>query len=71
MNLDNNKSWLLSIIATVALFTGGSIFFSNDNATRSEMIQFSDLSNADVDMIHAVKERMHNAKDQSINIAFN
>ncbi len=71
MNLDNNKSWLLSIIATVALFTGGSIFFSNDNATRSEMIQFSDLSNADVDMIHAVKARMHDAKDQSINIAFN
>ena len=71
MNLHNDKSWFFSIIVTVALFTGGSIFFSNGNATRSEMIQFSDLSNADVDVILAVKNRMHGAKDQSIKIALN
>jgi hypothetical protein len=71
MNLHNNKSWLFSIIATVALLTGGSIFFSNNNATGSEVIQFSDLSNADVDVILAVKARMRDAKDPSIKIAFN
>jgi hypothetical protein len=71
MNLDNNKSWLLSIFATVALFTSGSIYFSNDNVTESEMIQFSDLSDADVDAILAVKARMHDAKDQSNKLAFN
>ena len=71
MNLHNNKSWLFSILATVALFTSGSIYFSNDNVTVSEMIQFSDLSDADVDVILAVKARMHDAKEQSYTIAFN
>lgn len=71
MNLHNNKSWLFSIFATVALFTSGSIYFSNDNVSVSEMIQFSDLSDADVDVILAVKARMHNAKDQSNKIALN
>ena len=71
MNLHNNKSWLFSILATVALFTSGSIYFSNDNVTVSEMIQFSDLSDADVDVILAVKARMHDAKEQSNTIAFN
>ncbi len=71
MNLHNNKSWLFSICATVALFTSGSIYFSNDNVTVSEMIQFSDLSDADVDVILGVKARMHDAKEQSNTIAFN
>ena len=71
MNLHNDKSWLFSIFATVALFTSGSIYFSNDNVTVSEMIQFSDLSDADVDVILAVKARMHDAKEQSNTIAFN
>ena len=71
MNLHNDKSWLFSILATVALFTSGSIYFSNDNVKVSEMIQFSDLSDADVDVILAVKARMHDAKDQSNKIAFN
>ncbi len=71
MNLHNDKSWLFSILATVALFTSGSIYFSNDNVKVSEMIQFSDLSDADIDVILAVKARMHDAKDQSNKIAFN
>jgi hypothetical protein len=71
MNSHNDKSWLFSILATVALFTSGSIYFSNDNVKVSEMIQFSDLSDADVDVILAVKARMHDAKDQSNKIAFN
>lgn len=71
MNLHNDKSWLFSILATVALFTSGSIYFSNDNVKVSEIIQFSDLSDADVDVILAVKARMHDAKDQSNKIALN
>jgi hypothetical protein len=71
MNLHNDKSWLFSILATVALFTSGSIYFSNDNVKVSEIIQFSDLSDADVDVILAIKARMHDAKDQSNKIALN
>lgn len=71
MNLHNDKSWLFSILATVALFTSGSIYFSNDNVKVSEIIQFSDLSDADIDVILAVKARMHGEKDQSNKIALN
>ena len=65
MNLDNNKSWLLSIVATVALFVGGSFYLGNQNAAASEMIAFSQLSNSDVDMIFAVKSEMQAAKMQT------
>ena len=67
----NNISWFFSIFAFVALFTGGSIFFVNDGSVQTELIQFSDLSDADVDVILAVKARMHDAKDQSNKIVFN
>ncbi len=65
MSLQNNKSWLLSIFATVALFTSGSAFFSNDNAVASEVIEFSQLSNSDIDLIYAVKSEMQAAKIQT------
>ena len=64
-------SWFLSIFAFVALFTGGSFLFDNDRSAQTELIQFSDLSDADVDMILAVKARMYDSKNQSNTIAFN
>lgn len=72
MNLYNdNLSWFLSICAFVALFAGGSFLFDNNTSLQKELIQFSDLSDADVDVILAVKARMHDAKDQTNTIAFN
>ncbi len=65
MNLDNNKSWLLSIVATVALLAGGSFYIGNHNNAASETIAFSQLSNSDVDMIFAVKSEMQAAKMQT------
>lgn len=68
---NNNISWFFSIFAFVALITAGSFLFDKNSFAQAELIQFSDLSDADVDVILAVKARMHDVKDQSINIAFN
>ena len=68
---NNNISWFFSIFAFVALITGGSFLFDKNSFAQKELIQFSDLSDADVDVILAVKARMHDAKDQSYTIAFN
>ena len=68
---NNNISWFFSIFAFVALITGGSFLFDKNSFAQKELIQFSDLSDADVDVILAVKARMHDVKDQSIKIAFN
>ena len=68
---NNNTSWFFSIFVFVALITGGSFLFDKNSFAQEELIQFSDLSDADVDVILAVKARMHGVKDQSINIAFN
>lgn len=62
MNLQNNTSWLFSIIAIVALFAGGSFFLNSQKASASEMIELSQLSNADMDLIFAVKSEMQAAK---------
>jgi len=72
MNIyNNNISWFFSIFAFVALFTGGSVLFDSERSAQTELIQFSDLSDADVDVILAVKARMHDAKNQANTIAFN
>ena len=68
---NNNLSWFFSIFTFVTLFAGGSFLFDSNNTLQTELIQFSDLSDADVDVILAVKARMHDAKDQSNTIAFN
>jgi len=65
MNLHHNKSWFFSIFATVALFAGGSFIVSGENYTDAEMIQFSDLSDDEIDMILAVKAEMQAAKIKS------
>ena len=68
---NNNISWFFSIFVFVALITAGSFLFDKNSFAQAELIQFSDLSDADVDVILAVKARMHDVNDQSINIAFN
>ncbi len=64
MSLHNNNRWFLSIIATVALFAGGSFMVSGESYTDEKMIAFSDLSDAEIDMILAVKAEMQAARIQ-------
>ena len=68
---NNNTSWFFSILAFVALVTAGSFFLDNKYSAKAELIQFSDLSDADVNVILAVKARMQDAKHQSNQLAFN
>ena len=63
MHLQSNASWLFSIIATVTLFTGGSVLLDNQHAGEAEMIQFTDLSDADIQQILAVKAEMNSEKE--------
>jgi len=69
MDLNNNKSWLFSVIAFVSLFAGSSFLFignsvaQGDQAQLSPLLQFSTLSDADVETILAVKEEMRAARD--------
>lgn len=65
MNLSQNTSWFLGIVAFVALFTGSSMLVNNDSSDQQGMIPFSDLSNADIDRIIAVKAKMQVAEIQS------
>ena len=64
MNLSHNTSWFIGIFAFVALFTGSSILTS-DLSDQPGMTRFSDLTDADIDMILAVKTEMQTAKIQS------
>jgi len=65
MDLHQNKSWFLGIFAFVALFAGSSMLLTDTQGDQSTMIQFSDLSDSDIDNIIAVKAEMHAAKVQS------
>ncbi len=65
MNLFQNTGWFLGIFAFVALFTGSSMLIANDLGDQPDSIQFSNLSDSDVDMILAVKAEMQAAKIKS------
>ncbi|NOQ88872.1 MAG: hypothetical protein GQ550_08100 [Gammaproteobacteria bacterium] len=65
MNLFQNKGWFLGIFAFVALFTGSSMLIAKDLGDQPGPIQFSDLSDSDIDMILAVKAEMQAAKIQA------
>lgn len=56
--LKQNKSWLFSVFAFVLLFAGGSVVFMEDSVAQPELVEFSNLTDADVDMILAVKAEM-------------
>ena len=64
MNLNQNIGWFMGIFAFVALFAGSSSFLANDANAQSAAIQFSNLSDADIDMILSVKAEMRAAKVQ-------
>ena len=61
LNQNQNTSWFLCIFAFVALFTGSS-FLTNELGNQSGAIQFSSLTDADIDTIIAVKAEMQAAK---------
>ncbi len=65
MNLFHNTGWFLGIFAFVALFTGSSMLFTNNLNDKPGLIQFSDLTDSDIDLILAVKAEMQEAKIQS------
>ncbi len=64
MILNQNTSWFLGILAFVALFTGSS-FLTNGLAEQPNAMQFSGLTDADIDMILVVKAEMRAAKTQT------
>jgi len=64
MNLNNNKSWLFSVFAFVTLFAGSSFLFIGNSEAQGDQVPFSSLSDADVEMILAVKEEMREARHQ-------
>ncbi len=65
MNLFQNKAWFLGVFTFVALFTGSTVLFSGELNDQPSLIQFSDLTDSDIEMILAVKAEMQEAKIQS------
>ncbi len=65
MNLFKNTGWFIGIFAFVALFTGSSMLFANNQGDQPGLVQFSDLTDSDIDLILAVKAEMRAAKTQS------
>ena len=65
MNTNQNKGWFLGIFVFVALFTGSSFFIADAADEQTDMMQFSDLSDSDIDAILAVKAEMQSAKIQA------
>jgi len=68
MNLSHNTSWFIGIFAFVALFTGTSMLTSN-LTDQQGMVQFSDLTDSDIDTILAVKAGMQ-AQEQMLTAEF-
>ena len=62
MALGQNKSWFLGIFTFVALFTGSTMLFSGELNDQPGAIHLSDLTDADIEMILAVKAEMKEAK---------
>jgi hypothetical protein len=65
MNLSQNTGWFIGIVAFVALFTGSSMMLTNDHGDQPGIGQFTNLSDADIDMILSVKAEMQSAQIQS------
>jgi hypothetical protein len=65
MSSNQNKGWFLGIFVFVALFTGSSFFIADAADDQTGMMQFSDLTDSDIDAILAVKAEMQAAKIQA------
>lgn len=66
MHLLSYKSWVFNIF-TVILLAAGAGYFYTDNlmSEPSEMVSFTDLSDADIDQILEVKSAMYAASIES------
>jgi len=62
MHFSQYKNWFLSIVAVVTLSLGSTMYYSGAFTNDSETVRFTDLSDADIDMIMAVKAEMQLAK---------
>lgn len=66
MNLQHGKKWFFSIIAIITLTASTGYLFASDSASNeSAMVEFIELSDAEIDMILAVKAKMQAAKIQA------
>ena len=65
MSSNQNKGWFIGIFVFVALFTGSSFFIADAADDQTGMMQFSDLTDSDIDAILAVKAEMQAAKIQA------
>jgi sugar phosphate permease len=66
MYLLTNKNWIFSIFSAVVLTAGLGYFYSNNlSKNQSEMVELTDLSDADIDLIVEVKSAMYAASIES------
>ena len=66
MNLLQGKGLILNLFAITALTVGaGYVITGNEFTANTELVRFSDLTDADIDMILAVKNEMYEAKIRS------
>jgi hypothetical protein len=64
MNLHLYKNWFFSMFTIVTLTTAAGYGFTNDSySMESGAVQFSKLTDADIDLILAVKAEMYAAKN--------
>ena len=63
MNALEGKNWIFNFFAIATLTVGAIYVITSDNFdVRPEQIQLANLSDADIDMILVVKNKMHEAK---------
>jgi len=66
MNLLQYKNWVFSVFIVVTIIMGMGYFYaSNLNNKSSEMVNLTDLSDADIDRILEVKTAMYAASIES------
>jgi len=66
MHLLSNKNWIFSIFSVFVLTAGlGYSYAGNLSKNQSEMVELTDLSDADIDLIVEVKSEMYAASIDS------
>lgn len=61
MDLQKPKNRIYTVVAALGLFVGSAVFVSA-HSDESQVIAFSDLTDADIDVILAVKAEMEAAR---------
>ena len=66
MHLHTNKNWIFSVFSAVVLTVGLGYFYAgNLSKNQSQMVELTDLSDADIDLIVEVKSAMYAASIES------